>query len=228
MKYFGLILLLCACFGRTAIAQAGYRAGILPQINLTTDLARNWRANLRIESRQIFSEGTFSDSENRGAYRYERTDIAGLVLLKTDVGATIGAGYMIRFEDGTQAHRFTQQYSSVGRLGTWRTGQRVTVDQTIRRGEPTVFRFRYRLSAEIPLQGQSVDPGEWYAKINNEYLGILEGWALGLEIRAVGVIGLNISDRNKLELGPDYRTSPFAPGAQQHQFWLYLGWFVTI
>ncbi len=227
MKQFWIIPAIVICFCRPASAQAEYRAGLLPQINLTTDLSRTWRANLRIESRQIVSEGTFEGNERSG-YRYERTDIAGLVLWRIDVGATIGAGYMIRLEDGETAHRFTQQYSTVGRLGTWRTGQRVTTDQTIRRGEPTVFRFRYRLSAEIPLQGQSVDPGEWYAKINNEYLGILEGWALGLEIRAVGVIGLNISDRNKLEFGPDYRTNAFSPGAQRHQFWLYLGWFVTI
>ncbi|MBK9337665.1 MAG: DUF2490 domain-containing protein [Lewinellaceae bacterium] len=209
-------------------AQSSYRAGCLPQINLTTDFTNNWRANLRIESRQIFSESTFDHTEKSGGYRYERTDIAGLILRKTDIGTTIGAGYMIRFEGGRIVHRFTQQYSSVGRLGVLRTGRRVTTDQTISPGDLFVFRLRYRVSAEIPLQGQSVDSGEWYTKINNEYLGILEGVALGLEIRAVGVIGLNISDRNKLELGPDYRTNAFSPGAQRHQFWLYMGWFVTI
>ncbi len=227
MKLYWIVPALTTCFCQTIAAQSSYRAGCLPQINLTTDITGNWRANLRIESRQILSEGTFDHIE-KGGYRYERTDIAGLVLRKTAIGTTIGAGYMIRLEGGTKAHRFTQQYSSIGRLGVLRTGQRVTTDQTISRGEPFVFRLRYRISAEIPLQGRNVDPGEWYAKLNNEYLGILDGRALGMEVRAVGVVGLNISDRNKLELGPDYRTNAFSAGAQRHQFWLYMGWYVTI
>lgn len=212
---------------RPGVAQQSYRAGILPQINLTAGMAHNWKLNLRLESRQIFSEGRFGESP-AGDYRYERTDMAAVALRQTGVSSSAGAGYLLRLEDGQAIHRFIQQFSSVSRLGIFRTGHRISTDQTIRPDEAPEFRLRYRFSAEMPLQGEKVDPGEPYVKLNHEYLGILQGGAFDLEIRAVGVLGLNFSDRNKLEIGLDYRANTLLDGPARHQFWGYAGWFLTI
>lgn len=212
---------------RQGAAQQTYRAGILPQINLTAGGPKNYKFNLRLESRQIFSEGRFDESAN-GAYRYERTDFAALLIRKTGVRGSAGAGYLLRLEDGRAIHRLMQQYSGVSRLGPFRTGHRIAADQTFRPGEAPEFRLRYRFSAELPLQGQNVDPGELYAKLNHEYLGILQNAAFDLETRAVGVLGINFNDRNKLELGLDYRANEFLRGPARHQFWFYWGWFVGV
>ena len=222
---FLLFLALLAC--RQGAAQQSYRAGILPQINLTADGPENWKFNLRAESRQIFSEGRF-DEAMAGAYRYERTDFAAVLPRKTGVGSTAGAGYLLRLEDGQAIHRLIQQFSVVSRSGAIRSGHRFAADQTIRPDEPPEYRLRYRFSVEIPLQGQNVDPGELYAKLNHEYLGILQGAAFDLETRAVGVLGINFNDRNKLELGLDYRANEFLDGPARHQFWFYWGWFVGV
>ncbi len=222
---FLLFLALLAC--RQGAAQQSYRAGILPQINLTADGPENWKFNLRAESRQIFSEGRFDEAAG-GAYRYERTDFAAVLLRKTGVGSTAGAGYLLRLEDGQVIHRLIQQYSVVSGSGALRSGHRFAADQTFRPNEPPEYRLRYRFSVEIPLQGQNVDPGELYAKLNNEYLGILQDAAFDLETRAVGVLGINFNDRNKLELGLDYRANEFLDGPARHQFWFYWGWFVGV
>ena len=42
--------------------------------------------------------------------------------------------------------------------------------QTFEDGEKPVFRTRYRFGSEFSLDGQEVDPKEWYLKINNEYI----------------------------------------------------------
>lgn len=227
MKKPAFFLLLTVFALRQGVAQQTYRAGILPQINFTADGPGNWKYNLRVESRQIFSEGRFDASATQ-AYRYERTDFAGLLLRKTGVGSSAAAGYLLRIEDGRAIHRLIQQFSVVSRTGALRTGYRIAADQTFRTDEPPEFRLRYRFSAELPLQGQNVDPGEIYAKLNLEYLGILQGRAFDLETRAVGVLGFNFNDRNKLEIGPDYRVNGFLNGPARHQFWFYSGWFVAI
>lgn len=223
-----LVTALFVCAGLWAEAQGAYRTGMLPQFQLTADLASAWKLNLRLEPRQIFAEGLFNETPE-GYYRFERTDITAVVTRSTGLNASAGGGYMLRLQEGGPAHRFIQQYSAVFRHDVLRTGHRLIADQTLRREEPAEFRLRYRFSVEMPLSGQSVDPGEPYLKLNNEYLLLLQrNSAADLETRFVGVIGVNFSDRNKLETGIDYRANDFIHGPGDHQFWLYLGWFLAL
>jgi hypothetical protein len=203
-------------------AAAQNRAGILPQINLNISLPGDWKGNVKLESRQIFHE------TDEPGYRYERTDLAFMITRKTAAGPSWGAGYMVRLQDGALIHRTTQQYSAVSRYAAFRLGHRLVADQTFRPEQPVEYRFRYRASSDFPLQGQSVDPGEFYLKVSNEYLGSFEGADFDLEIRGLGALGFNLTDNNKLEFGLDYRVNAFLAGPARHNFWGYLGWFVSI
>ncbi|MET0298393.1 MAG: hypothetical protein ABW036_01485, partial [Flavitalea sp.] len=68
----------------------------------------------------------------------------------------------------------------------------------------------------------------FYFKFNNEYLGIWTEENTDLEIRAAAFIGYNASDDSKFEIGPEYRINEFYTGIKSQQFWLSMGWYLTI
>lgn len=225
-KKFILSFLLTACC-LAAQSQDEYRTGLLPQINLNFSLPREWKLNAKFESRIIWSEGVFkADGDHRD--RYERTDFAGVFSRKVNFNSSLGGGYQIRVQEQKMIHRLIQQYSIVSQLESFRLSHRFSTDQTFRKNNPAEFRFRYRIGLERALSGLTVDPGEFYLKINHEYLLSLEGGTTDLEARFVPVTGLNITHTNKLETGLDYRVNGFLNGQANHQFWWYLGWFFSI
>ena len=208
-------------------SQGVYSAGVLPQINLNISLPKDWRLNAKVESRQLFSEGQF-EQDFKTAYRYGLTDIALIASKKTGVNNSLGAGYMIRFRNNEVIHRFIQQYSNVKKYDLFRLGHRVSLDQTASNNNPVEFRFRYRIGVEKALNGKDVDPKEFYFKLNNEYLFSIKGKETDLELRLVPAFGYAFNDNNKFEFGIDYRINEFISGVSGNQFWLYLGWYISM
>src|SRR5690606_24441681 len=98
-------------------------------------------------------------------------------------------------------------------------------DQTFEKDEDVQFRLRYRISFEKPLNGQEIDPKEFYLKFNNEYFGILKSSKGNLEIRALASLGYNISDKNKIETGIDYRAEDLIDSKTTHKVFLNIGWY---
>ena len=220
---FGILLLPFSA----VLSQGVYSAGVLPQINLNISLPKDWRLNAKVESRQLFSEGQF-EQNFKTAYRYDLTDIALIASKKTGVNNSLGAGYMIRFRNNEVIHRFIQQYSIVKKYDLFRLGHRISTDQTIRNDNPVQVRLRYRIGVEKALNGKDVDPKEFYFKLNNEYLFAIEGRETDLELRLIPAFGYAFNDNNKFEFGIDYRVNEFKSGASRNQFWLYLGWFISM
>lgn len=105
---------------------------------------------------------------------------------------------------------------------------RFSSDQTFNSENPRELRLRYRITAEIPLNGQSVDPGEFYLKLNNEYLNSWQDGEYDLEIRLVPLAGFEFTDNNKLEFGLDYRLSSFLDGSSRNSFWFNIGWYLKV
>lgn len=208
-------------------SQGIFSAGVLPQINLNISLPKDWRFNVKVESRQLFSEGQFNE-DIKTSYRYDLTDIAIIAAKKTGLNNSLGAGYMVRFRNNEATHRFIQQYSTVKKYDLFRLGHRISTDQTIRNNNPVQFRLRYRVGVEKPLNGKDVDPKEWYARLNNEYLLSIEGTNTNFELRLIPAFGYAFDDNNKFELGIDYRVNEISSGASRNQFWLYLGWFISM
>jgi hypothetical protein len=218
---------LFAVVGLYARAQENYRAGTIPQVNVNFSLPKGFKLNTRLESRQIFSEKETSESVNKAA-QYERTDVHAILTKKISADNNVGFGYLVRLEDGKLAHRLIQQFNSVRKLDQFSLAHRLVLDETFRSDEPTEVRARYRLGIEKPLNGRSVDPREFYLKLNNEYLGIFSKEQTDLEIRASAAAGYNATDDNKIELGFEYRVNEFYTAAKAQQFWLTISWYLSV
>lgn len=221
-----VILVLCLLSG-TSWGQSTYVTGLLPSVNINQKLADPWRLNYKVESRLSAAKGNFSESF-RVAPRHLLTDVSALISRKTGLNNTLAAGYLVRLEEGETGHRLLQQYTMVRKYATFRVGHRIATDQTFINNESAEVRLRYRVTFDIPLNGQEVDDGEFYLKINQELLNSLKGGAYDLEVRLVPLLGYAINDASKVELGLDYRLRRFLKGGPaDHSLWMPLTWFIS-
>jgi hypothetical protein len=222
-----IIIIVCLQFLNTVSAQNTYQFGALPSLNLNRKLKKDWSINTKIESRQLLQSGEFNGNADK-VYKYVLTDFSLISAKKVGLNSRIAGGYLIRFREGKLVHRFIQQYIIVQRLNAFRLAHRFLGDQTFSTNEKPEFRFRYRITSEIPLNGESVDSGEFYLKINNEYLNSFQDADYDLEIRLVPLLGYDINDNIKIELGLDYRVNSFLNNNTRHSFWTSLNFFVEI
>lgn len=226
IKY--LILVLIAFqFKSTVFAQSTYQFGILPSININKKFEHDWYLNTRLESRQLFQRGKINGISEKG-YKCLLTDLSFIAAKKVGLNSRIAAGYLIRFEDKALAHRFIQQYVIVQKMSAYRLAHRFLSDQTFSHTEVPEIRFRYRITSEIPLNGESVDPGEFYLKINNEYINSFQAAEYDLEIRLVPLLGYDTTDDFKIETGLDYRVNSFISNNSRNSFWLTFNLFMDI
>lgn len=213
--------------GLAAQGQGTYRVGGLPSLNLNARLKSDWSLNLRAESRQLFLRGVL-DGETEADYRYVLTDFSLIAAKKVGLNSRLAGGYLLRVENGELTQRFIQQYTAVQKLARFRLAHRFVFDQTLSPGEQPEFRLRYRIASEIPLDGASADPGEFYLKISNEYLHRLQSAEYDLEVRLIPLLGFDLSDRLKIESGLDYRLASFLSGKARHSYWMALNFFIEI
>lgn len=226
MRYFATIIFLVFFVGKN-VAQDTYLLGTLPSLNLNKGINSDWSLNLKAESRLRFLQGEFGGDAPADLY-FQLADFALTASRKTGLNNALAGGYLIRFRDEQIFHRLIQQFTLVKRYDTFRMAHRFASDQTFNVDIPWEFRFRYRITAEIPLNGQSVDPGEFYLKLNNEYLNSWQEGEPDLEIRLVPLAGFEFTDNNKLEFGLDYRLSSFIYGNSHNSFWFNIGWFLKV
>lgn len=205
------------------LSQDRYRIGLLPQVNVNLPLATNWRLNTKVESRPLISAGEWGSQLSD--FEYRLTDLSILAARKIGPGQSISGGYLLRSLPGEFRHRLIQQYAFTQTFSAFRLGHRLVSDQTFAPTAPTIIRFRYRLSFELPFNGQSVDPAEFYLKLSHEYLNILQSRTYDLEIRGMPTLGYLISDHSKLELGLDYRIGSFLKDRTRHTGFCVVGWY---
>lgn len=208
-------------------AQSLYSVGSLPVVNINTAVGKKWDINLRFESRQIYKTGIFGDASIND-FRYDLNDYAAILTYRSSPVTRVGAGYLIRIRNNEVFHRTIQQFTVIDQLGSIRLAHRISADQTFSSDSPTEYRLRYRISLEIPLNGQTIDNRELYLRFNNEYLGSMEDNAFDLEVRVVPLLGINLTNNNKLETGLDYRTRSFIADTAIHNFWFTVNWFIRI
>jgi len=212
--------------GVSLYAQIPFRTGLLPQININKKLINKWKFNTKVESRQILYNGTFNE-KNALDYQYERIDFAFVLSKKTGTGHSISGGYLLRTKIEEFLHRTLFQYSIVRNYTALRLGQRIATDQTFQKDTPVKIRLRYRIGIDWALNGQSVDPQEFYIKLTNEYLWIIQQSDYDFELRLKPSLGYTFTDNNKLELGLDYRIDRLRNKPPRHNFWIPIAWFVS-
>lgn len=202
-------------------AQGSWQSGLLPALNISRKLNDSWALNLKGESRVQLIQGDFS-GEWEDAEGYQLTDMSIQLVRKTGLNNNLAVGYLTRFRGDAIIHRTVLQYTQVRRYSSLRLAHRLVADQTYSESEPVSLRLRYRITLELPLEGQAIDAGEWYLKMSNEYLNELQAGQYDLEFRLIPFLGYYLNDRSKWELGIDYRLGRFLREAPGHVFWLSL------
>ena len=200
---------------------------MLTALNFNKKLPRDWKVNVKIETRHELKSGVFGIPSST-KYDLLLADFAFVAARKVDINQSLAMGYLMRIKEGSLVNRLIQQWILTNKFDGYRMSHRLSADQTFENGQDTEFRFRYRISALIPTNGQSIDPGEFFLKFNNEYLNSLEGGDYDLEIRLVPHLGYKLSETNKLELGIDYRLDTFLEGQSRHRFWTAINWYLAI
>ncbi|MDD4761230.1 hypothetical protein A9168_02970 [Macellibacteroides sp. HH-ZS] len=220
MKKIPIIFIFCA-LSAISNAQSSYQYGIIPSINLHKKIPGNWSTNFKLESRQSIYKQDFK-------YEYLLTDLSLIVTKRIATNITVGGGYLLRIEDDKFKNRAIQQIGFSKKFPSFRMAHRIMTDQTFEKNENTEFRLRYRISSEIPLEGQSIDVNEFYLKINNEYLNSLQGVDYDLEVRGVVLLGYSVSALNDVEIGIDYRLDSFVSGNPRNRTWLSINFFHSL
>lgn len=202
-------------------AQSSFESGFLPSININSNFSKDRAIIFKAESRQQF----FKEDLN---YEYVSTDISAGLSKKLSINTTVAFGYLLRVDNTGIGNRAFQQITFIRRYGSFNLSHRLLADQTFKKNESAEYRMRYRVSSEIPLEGQSADPNEFFIKLNNEYLNSLQDRSYDLEIRGASLIGYVISPALKIEFGPDYRVNSFINGNTRNRLWLGLNIFWSI
>ncbi len=197
------------------------QVGLIPQVITDFKIGDNWKVNTKLEGRQIFFENP--DPDGLSDVKFERLDVEMIAARSLDPMHALGGGYLIRRADRAFLHRFIQQYSITRKLSSSRMSHRFRTDQTFEKDESLQLRLRYRLSLEKPLNGLELDPGEFYLKLTNEYLGILQDAKGNLEIRGLASLGYDLSDKNQIETGIDYRMENVVDPTVTHKLFLSIG-----
>jgi len=221
MKRISLLIIAILLVITKNYAQGSLELGFLPSFNLNKSLARDWSVIFKAESRQSIKK---DDIE----YEYLLTDISLGVSKKTGINSSVSLGYLIRIDDTLIKSRTFQQLSIVKRYSGFRVSHRLLTDQTFGGDQSSEFRLRYRISSEIPLQGQDPDPGEFFLKLGNEYLNSFQDKRYDLEIRGATFLGYVVSPASKLEFGFDYRINSFMDGKARNRLWLGFNFFISI
>ena len=185
----------------------------MPSVNINSKLPKDWFTNFKIESRQEMFREDFE-------YSYQRTDLSFIAGKKLGFRTKLAAGYQLILDDQEINNRFIQQLNHVKKYRSFFLNHRFQADQTFRKSEDAEYRLRYRLSTEIPLNGQTLDSRELFIKVSNEYLNSIQNSEYDLEIRFAGFIGYVFSPKTKLEVGIDDRLDAFIDDRLRNRFWL--------
>lgn len=207
-------------------AQNRPQFGVLPAINVNKGIERDWSLNFKWESRQSKVKDDLSNESDEN-FKYVLSDLSLILSRKVGLNNSLAGGYLIRIRNNKIIHRAIQQFTVVQNYNSFRLAHRFSTDQTFDAHDQNEYRFRYRITPEFPLNGEAVDPGEFYIKVNNEYLNSFQGKEYDLELRLVPLLGYQFTDTNKLEFGLDYRINSFLNNATNQNLWITLNWFIN-
>ena len=156
------------------------------------------------------------------------TDFQGFLGSKINPYIDVAAGYQYRVDSrGDNSNRTIQQISILQVPGNYKIGHRLRADQTYSPFEKNDYRLRYRVSFEIPLEGKSLDPGEFYLLFSDELLYSYQARVSGLENRVVASLGHLSKEKQKFQAGIDYRTDRFFDPDLRHRTWFKFGWYLN-
>lgn len=218
---FILTVFLISLLHVAAAQTRSFNAGLLPEIVVSYKWNEKLQHTTKIES----LHKVFLTEPMMWNYSYEQTDIQTFLEWKVNPFWKIAGGYQYRLKTDENAHRAIQQAALVQKKTGFRLGHRWRTDQTFYTSDVVKWRARYRLSAEIPLEGQSLDDNEYYLILSGEPVYSLQDGVSDIESRVTASLGYFINSTNKLETGFDYRLEKLPGNSVRQNLWLKLGWY---
>lgn len=205
-----LFLILCSIRSYGQEYTGGFQLEIKPEVALKN----GWKLQTKLSSRTYFFEGGKGDGFQWHT-DYNRTELELVGVKKIGSIQSLGFGYLLRNQDGSNRHRLIQQFSTSSKAGSLTLGHRFRTDQTFQKSKDVLYRIRYRASFKKPFKaGNSQKESYWF--IRNEYLGNLQGGKGSMEIRAFPGVGFALTPKHALEIGLDYRLENlFGPPTKQ-------------
>lgn len=217
--FFCIFLLIGLCF--SALAQHSYTGGVQTEIKPTVSFKKDWKLNGKITTRTLFFEGS-SEESFKGISVFERSELEMIMTKDLSNKSSIGFGYLIRDEESDFKQRFIQQFSISKEATAFKYGHRFRFDETLQKDQDVIYRFRYRFNIEKALSKDNNK--RTYFFVSNEYLPTLQGDDLSLETRVFPGIGFKLNEKNKVELGIDYRMEDLFTQSHKQIFLLNIAW----
>lgn len=221
-----LIVLFIVSFSVKAQGER-FTFGFLPEASLSYKISENYSVTHKIESQNGIYDSNNLNEELE--YVHRLTDLQSFISRKLSPFVKAGIGYQYRIEEGENTHRTIQQVSILQRESFYRIGHRIRIDETFYKEAPLLFRARYRIKGQVPLQGLSLDPGEKYLSVSNELICMTQSSEDDLENRFAVSLGFYFDDKNKFEVGLDYRTDDYLVEDRfRHRLWFKLGYYKSL
>ena len=199
-------------------AQEVKQYGILPKITSSLKLSEKLKWVNSVESRTIIFD-------NQWTFTHNLIDVSTLLSTRIASNQSINLGYLARIRDGKIAHRLIQQYNIVNLADGYRLAHRLGIDQEFQQESSPRFRIRYRIFYEKPLEGQKIDLREFYLKLGVESLYNFK--VDDLEFRALPFLGYRLSEKDKIEVGVDYRWEELLAGVRTNKNWIRVTWYTN-
>lgn len=201
--------------------------GFFPEASLSYKISEKYSITHKVESQHgLFDSNTLNDELE---YEHSLTDLQSFIGRRLSPFVKVDIGYQYRIEEGENTHRPIQQVSILQRESFYRIGHRIRIDQTFFKDAPLLFRARYRIKGQVPLQGQELDAGENYLAISNELFYMIQSSEDDLENRFAVALGFYFDDKNKLEVGFDYRTDDYLVKDRfRHRLWFKFGYYKSL
>ena len=189
---------------------------------LNYKVAENWTFNTSLAKRSIWSTvGPNRDQRLTGDLSFVEVNHFATYRVNTAIG--VSAGYKYRWRAPFEAlreyeHRLTQQFAYKHITKVVRLVSRLRAEQRIG-SDSFAHRYRYRLSADMPLSGETLNAQEFYLVASNEILYE----AVNVEVntwenRMSGSIGFLLSPDLKVEMNLTYRLEDISRTVQDFVF----------
>lgn len=224
MKKLSLLAFLLVFIQSVYAQDRVFMTGFFPEAALTKKLSNGNKINFKVENQEYFYRNVEDPSERWKVSHY-RTDLMAFYDWKASPLYSLAFGVFHRIHKGANANRLIQQLAFIQRTRIGRLGHRIRTDQTFQTAEQVVYRLRYRLAWDIPLEGTTLDPGEKYLVISDEPIFGLQGEEFDIENRMVLSLGKLIDEQNKIEYSIDYRTDGFFQDGFRNRLWFKIGYF---
>ncbi len=200
--------------------------GAFPELALSIKVKESWKLTGKIESQhRLFSDDGVIES--RFMYQHDRTDFQLFLgrSLTTRAKVAIGSQYRLNGA-GQNSYRTIQQIGWLSTIRYYRIGHRVRADQTFL-DDGLSWRLRYRISSDLPINGQQLDPGEKYLIVSNEMIVELLNSVISLENRLCLGLGWYFKNKHKFETAIDYRLDPIVSAPQRNRVWLKFSFYLN-